>query len=63
MITRNLDKARSAYLHHDPEQSKKAHKGGGAPEEHQTGGGQSHNLKPQCSVLSGDVPYNISPVV
>lgn len=40
MITRNLDKARSAYRHHDPEASKKAHEGGGAPEEHQTGSGQ-----------------------
>ena len=39
MITRNLDKARSAYLHHDLKANKKAHEGG-APEEHQTGSGQ-----------------------
>lgn len=40
MLTRNLEKARSAFRRHDPEASKKAHEGGGAPEEHQTGHGQ-----------------------
>jgi len=40
MITRNIDKARSAYRHHDPEASRKAHEDGGAPEKHQTGRGQ-----------------------
>ncbi len=40
MITRNLEKAFSAYQHHDVEASRKAHGGGNAPEEHQTGHGQ-----------------------
>ncbi len=40
MITRNLDEARGAYRHHDPEASRKAHESGNAPEEHQTGHGQ-----------------------
>ena len=40
MITRNLEKARNAYRHHDPEASKKAHEGKYAPEEHQIGHGQ-----------------------
>ena len=40
MITRNLDKARSAYRHQDPEASRKAHQSGVAPELHQTGHGQ-----------------------
>ncbi len=40
MITRNLEKARSAFRHGDMEASKQAHDGGSAPEEHQTGHGQ-----------------------
>src|SRR3989344_4808964 len=40
MLTRNLEKARSAWRNHDPEASRKAHEDGGAPEEHQTGHGQ-----------------------
>lgn len=40
MITRNLEKAHDAYRRHDPEASRKAHTGGNAPEEHQTGHGQ-----------------------
>lgn len=40
MLTRNLEKARDAFRRNDPEASKKAHDGGGAPEEHQTGHGQ-----------------------
>jgi VIT1/CCC1 family predicted Fe2+/Mn2+ transporter len=40
MITRNLEKARNAFRHNDPEASRKAHDGGGAPEEHQIGRGQ-----------------------
>ncbi|MEK7131505.1 MAG: VIT1/CCC1 transporter family protein [Patescibacteria group bacterium] len=40
MITRNLEEARNAYRHHDPEASRKAHQSGNAPEQHQTGHGQ-----------------------
>ncbi len=40
MITRNLDEAVKAYRHNDPEASRKAHDGSGAPEQHQTGHGQ-----------------------
>lgn len=40
MLTRNLDKAQDAYRHHDAEASKKAHQGGSALEQHQTGRGQ-----------------------
>lgn len=40
MITRNLDKAREAYRHHDPEASRQAHESGRAPEKHQLGRGQ-----------------------
>jgi vacuolar iron transporter family protein len=35
VITRNLNNARDAYLRHDPEASKKAHKNTCAPEKHQ----------------------------
>lgn len=38
MITRNLEKARSAYLSRDAEASRVVHDGGGEP--HRTGGGQ-----------------------
>lgn len=40
MITRNLDKARDAWRHHDPEASRQAHESGNAPEKHQVGSGQ-----------------------
>ncbi|MBI2038191.1 MAG: VIT1/CCC1 transporter family protein [Candidatus Magasanikbacteria bacterium] len=40
MITRNLDEARSAFRHNDPEASRKAHESARAPEEHQGGHGQ-----------------------
>lgn len=40
MLSRSLEKARSAWRRRDPEASKQAHQGGGAPEKHQTGGGQ-----------------------
>ncbi len=40
MLTRNLEKARDAFRHHDPEASRKAHESDGAPEEHRTGRGQ-----------------------
>jgi len=40
MLTRNLEKARNAFRHNDLAASRKAHDGGGAPEEHQTGHGQ-----------------------
>lgn len=35
MLTRNLDKAREAYRHHDPEASRQAHQSDSAPEKHQ----------------------------
>ena len=40
MITRNLEKARSAFRRQDAAASRKAHEDGGAPEEHKTGHGQ-----------------------
>lgn len=41
MITRNLDEARKAYKHNDPQASRKAHQEGGAHhEEHKMGQGQ-----------------------
>lgn len=40
MITRNLDKARNAYRHYNPEASRKAHEDRNAPEKHKTGRGQ-----------------------
>ena len=40
MITRNLEEARGAFRRGDTEASRKAHEGGMAPEEHQTGHGQ-----------------------
>ena len=40
MLTRNLEKARDAYRHNNPDESRRAHEGGSAPEEHSTGHGQ-----------------------
>lgn len=40
MTTRNLEQARHAFRHNDPEASKLAHDGGNATEQHQGGHGQ-----------------------